>query len=262
MRVAGAVALVTGASRGIGRATALALARAGADVALAARSVDELERVAVEIEQGGRRALVVSTDVAERAQAEALVDRVSQEWGRVDVLVANAGLYLRRPLLRLGAEDVEQALQVNFYGSLYPILAVLPQLAERRRGHIVVVGSLDGRRAIPGDGPYAIAKAALSGLVQVLRQELRPLGVGVTGVYPGRIDTAMIADLHVPWVSRKVPPERVAAATVGAIERNRAEVVVPRSNRLLLYADLLSPRATEWAIARLGLSGRPQEQPR
>jgi NADP-dependent 3-hydroxy acid dehydrogenase YdfG len=262
MRLAGAVALVTGASRGIGRATALALARAGADVALAARSLEDLERLADDIEQLGRSALVVKTDVAERAQAEQLVDRVSREWGRVDVLVANAGLYLRRPLLQLRAEDIEQALQVNFYGSLHPILAILPQLTERRRGHIVVVGSLDGRRAIPGDGPYAIAKAALSGLVQVLRQELRPHGVGVTGVYPGRIDTTMIADLHASPISPKAPPERVATAIVRAIEHNRAEVVVPRSNRSLLYADLLSPRATEWAIAKLGLSGhwqKPQE---
>jgi NADP-dependent 3-hydroxy acid dehydrogenase YdfG len=132
--------------------------------------------------------------------------------GRVDLLVANAGSYLRQPVLQLTAEEVEQALRINFYGSLHPILAVLPQLIQRRRGHIVVVGSLDGRRPLPGDGPYAIAKTALSGL--------------------------------------------------RAVERNQAEVVVPRWNRLLLYADLLSPRATERAIARLGLSGRWPEPPR
>ncbi|HZC99817.1 MAG TPA: SDR family NAD(P)-dependent oxidoreductase, partial [Actinomycetes bacterium] len=95
------------------------------------------------------------------------------------------------------------------------ILVALPQMVQRRRGHLVIVSSLDGRRPLPGDGPYAIAKAALSGLVQVLRQELRP------------------------------------------VERDQAEVVVPRSGRLLLCADLLSPRVTEWAIARLRLSGRP-----
>lgn len=120
----------------------------------------------------------------------------------------------------------------------------------------MVVGSLDGRRALPGDAPYAIAKTALTGLVQVLRQELRPFGIGVTGVYPGRIDTAIIADLRVPRISRKVPPERVATAIVCAVERGRPEVVVPRSGRLLLYADLVSPRMTEWMIGRLGLSGR------
>ena len=248
--------MVTGASRGIGRATALALADAGADVALASRGLAGLERVAEGVRRRGRRALVVPADVADRAQAAALVGSVSEEWGRVDIVVANAGVYVRSPVLELTAEDVERSLEVNFYGSLHPILAVLPQLVERRRGHVVVVSSLDGRRPLPGDGPYAIAKTALSGLVQVLRQELRPLGIGVTGVYPGRIDTAMIADLRVPRISRKIPPERVATAIVRAIEHGRPEVVVPRSGRLLLYADLLSPQMTEWMIARIGLTGR------
>ena len=249
--------MVTGASRGVGRATVLVLAEAGVDIALAARSVADLESVAEEVRCLGRRALVVPTDVAERDQAEGLVPAVLAEWGRVDIVVANAGVYMRRPVLELTAEEVQRSLEVNFYGSLRPVLAALPQMVERRSGHIVLVSSLDGRRPVPGDGPYAIAKAALTGLVQVLRQELRPLGVAVTGVFPGRIDTAMIEDLRVPWISRKIAPERVARSIVRAIELERSEVVVPRFDRLLLYADLLSPRLAEWAIARLGLSGRP-----
>ncbi len=255
MRVDGAVAVVTGASRGIGRATALALADAGADVALAARSAEDLERVAGEVRRRGRRALVVLADVADRGEAEGLVRTVTEEWGRVDVLVANAGLYVRRPAVDLTAADVEAALAVNFWGALHPVLAALPQLVERRRGHLVLVGSIDGRRALPGDGPYAIAKGALGALVQVLRQELRPLGVGVTGVFPGRIDTAMVADLRVPRISAKLPPERLARAIVRAVERDRAEVVLPRLGRLLLWADLASPRLAEWAIGRLRLGG-------
>lgn len=256
MHVSGTVALVTGASRGIGRLSALALAEAGASVAVAARSADDLDRVAAEVRDRGAGAFVVPTDVADPREAEELVGRVIAHWGRVDIVVANAGDYVRRPVLELTAQDVARSLDVNFYGSLLPILAALPELAARRRGHIVVVSSLDGRRALPGDGPYAIAKAALSGLVQVLRQELRPLGVGVTGVFPGRVDTRMIAELRVPRISKKVPPERVARAILAAIEHNRPEVVVPRSGRLLLLSDLLSPRLTEWAITRLQLSGR------
>jgi short-subunit dehydrogenase len=251
------VAVVTGASRGIGRATALALADAGAAVALAARGVEALERVAEEVRRRGGRALVVPADVGDPVQAQELVRTVLAQWGQVDIVVANAGAYLRTPALALTAEKVRRSLQVNFYGSLDPILVALPQMVQRRRGHLVIVSSLDGRRPLPGDGPYAIAKAALSGLVQVLRQELRPAGVGVTGVFPGRVDTEMIAGLRVPRISNKVSPERVARAIVRAIERDQAEVVVPRSGRLLLCADLLSPRLTEWAIARLRLSGYP-----
>ena len=262
MHVSGAVAVVTGASRGIGRSTALALSDAGAAVGLGARSVEALESVAREISERGGRALAVPTDVRERAQAERLVRTVSAEWGRVDLVVANAGVYMRRPALQMTSEEVRGSLEINFFGSLYPILEALPQMVARRQGHIVVVSSLDGRRALPGDGPYAIAKGALAGLVQVLRQELRPAGVGVTGVFPGRIDTAMIADLQVPWISKKAPPAKLARAMVRAIEHDRPEVVFPPSDRLLLYADLVSPQLTEWAIARMRLSGwhsRPSE---
>lgn len=188
-------------------------------MALAARSVDDLERVAHEVERLGRRASVVPVDVADPTAAAAIVSRVTDAWGRVWTSWSRTpAFYVPRTVLELTATDIERSLRVNFYGSVHPILALLPQLAERGCGHLAVVSSLDGRRPLPGDGPYTIAKAALSGLVQVLRQELGPLGIGVTGVYPGRIDTAMIADLKVPWISRKIPPERVATAIVGAIE--------------------------------------------
>lgn len=213
----------------------------------------------MEVRRLGRGALVIPTDVADPDSVDELVPAVTAERGRVDIVVANAGSYIRGGALELTVDQVERSLDINFYGSLRPILAALPQMVARRRGHVVIVSSLDGRRAIPGDGPYVIAKAALTGLVQVLRQELRPLGVGVTGVFPGRVDTAMIADLRVPLVSKKIPPERVARRIVDAIEHNRAEVVVPRSDRSILYADLVSPRVTEWAIARLRLRGRPRE---
>jgi NAD(P)-dependent dehydrogenase (short-subunit alcohol dehydrogenase family) len=172
-------------------------------------------------------------------------------------LVANAGAYLRAPAVDMTVDLVEASLRVNFFGAFHPIMLALPPMVQRGKGHLVVVSSVDGRRPLPGDGPYAIAKSALSGLAQVLRQELRPAGIGVTAVFPGRIDTDMIADLKVPRISKKVPPARVARAIVRGIEHDRPEVVVPRSSRLLLYADLLSPRGTEWLVARLGLSGRP-----
>jgi short-subunit dehydrogenase len=256
VKLRGAIAVVTGASRGIGRATALTLAARGANVALGARSVEELERVASEIERGGSEALVVPCDVSNREGAEAPVRAALERWRRVDLVVANAGAYVRRPVLELSAEEVQRSLDVNFYGSLHPILTALPQMVERRSGAIVVVSSLDGRHALAGDAPYAIAKAALGSLVQALRQELRPLGIAVTGVFPGRVDTEMIAGLRVSRLSGAVSAERVARAIVRAVERGSPEIVIPRSNRLLLYADAISPSLVEWVVRRFHLGGR------
>jgi short-subunit dehydrogenase len=256
MELRGAAAVVTGASRGIGRATALALAARGANVALGARSVEDLERVAGELRARGAEALVVPLDVSRREDCERLVQAASERWGWVDVVVANAGVYLRTPVLELTAEDVRRSLEVNFFGELHPILAALPQMVERRSGAIVVVSSLDGRHAMPGDAPYAIAKGALGSLVQVLRQELGPLGIGVTGVFPGRVVTEMIADLRPSRLGGAASPERVARAIVRAVERGRPEVILPRFNRLLLYADAATPRLTEWAIRSWRLGGR------
>jgi NADP-dependent 3-hydroxy acid dehydrogenase YdfG len=262
VNLSGAVAVVTGASSGIGRATALALAKEGTRVALAARNRSELEATAAEISARGGEALVVPTDVCDRAQVERLVEAAVERWGKVDVLVANAGAYVRKPALELGVEEIERSLAVNFYGALYPVLALLPRMIERGRGQIVLVDSIDGRKALPGDAPYAVAKFALSGLGQALRQELRPHGIGVTIVYPGRVDTAMIAELRVPRISRKLSPGRIARAIVAAIRRNRAEVLVPRLGRLLLLVDLLSPRAGDWFVEHLHLTGSEQSRPR
>src|SRR4051794_10381177 len=110
-------------------------------------------------------------------------------------------------------------------------------MVARGRGHIVLVSSIDGLKALPGDAPYAAAKFALAGLGDALRQDLRPHGVGVTTVFPGRVDTPMVENLHVPLVSRKLPPERVARAIVRAIQRDRAEVLLPRLAAAFVYAD-------------------------
>ena len=262
MKLAGAAALVTGASRGIGRATADRLAAEGARVALAARTRGDLELAVAAITARGGVAMAVRTDVTDQGQAELLVETVRERWGRVDLLVANAGAYVRRPAAELTAEAVAESLAVNLYGALYPLVAALPTMLEQRRGHIVLVSSVDGRKALPGDAPYAIAKFALTGLGQALRQELRPLGVGVSTVFPGRVDTAMTADLAVPWISHKLRPEKVAAAVVDAVRRDRAEVVVPRLASALVSVDSVSPRLGDWIVRRLRLSGWPEPRPR
>lgn len=239
--LAGSVAVVTGASSGIGRATALALASRGARLALAARSADALDQTRAQIEALGAEAIAVPTDVTDQEAAESLVARTVAHWGRLDVLVAGAGVYIRCPVCELTAAHLERSMAVNFYGVLYSVMAALPHMTAQGSGHLVLVSSMDGKIGLTLDAPYVAAKFGVVGLGEVMRQELRPLGIGVTTVCPGRVDTPMIARLRVPWISPKVSPDVVARGIVRAIERNRAEVIVPARSRLLIYARLLSP---------------------
>lgn len=251
----GRVAVVTGASSGIGRATALELARNGARVALAGRRGDLLAQVAVEIERLGGSALAISTDVTSREAVGNLVQSTLDRWGRIDVVIACAGQYIRSPVSELTAEDVSRSLEVNFFGVLHVVLAALPHMLERGSGHIVLMGSLDGRKALPLDAPYVIAKFALSGFGDVARLELARHGVGVTTVYPGRVDTPLVANLRFPFVSPKFPPEKVAKAVLRGIRRDRPEVVVPSYYRVLIVLHTVAPSLTNWAVRRLKLEG-------
>ena len=244
------VAIVTGASSGIGRATALALAGEGAHVALAARNATALHEVAQAIRALGHEALAVPTDVIRQDQVERLVTETLAHWKRVDILVANAGAYVRCPIPDLTVAEVERSMAVNFYGALYAILAVLPHMLNQKNGHLVLVSSMDAKKGFPLDAPYVAAKFALAGFGEVLRQELYGSGVHVTTVFPGRVDTPMIATLQVPWISAKIPPEIVARAIVRAIHRRQLEVIVPFQARALVYLNTLSPRLGDW-IARL-----------
>jgi short-subunit dehydrogenase len=249
------VAIVTGASSGIGRATALELARKGAHTALASRNTSALEEVANEVRAFGREALVVTTDVTRREEVECLVEKVASRWGSIDLVIANAGQYIRTPVTELTVETVERSLQINFYGALYFVLAALPHLLAQKSGHIVFVSTMDAKIAIPPDAPYIIAKFALSGFADVLRQELYGTGVSVSAIFPGRVDTPMIEDLQVPFVSAKISPEAVARAIVRAIDRRQAEVIIPPQATLLYYLKVFSPKLGDWIIRTFRLEG-------
>ena len=249
------VAIITGASSGIGRATALALAQAGADVALAARRQDALEAVAEEVRGIGRRALVVPTDVAQQAQAEHLVSATLAHFGRLDVIVANAGIYVRGPIETLTAADFERCMAVNYFGTVYPVLAALPHLRAQGSGHIVLISSMDGKKAVRTDAPYAATKFAVAGFGDALRQDLHGTGVDVSIIFPGRVATPMIAAMKIPAISAPIAAEAVGAAVVKAIRRRQAEVILPFSAHFLLFADRLSPRLGDWAVRTFRLQG-------
>ncbi len=235
------VTIVTGASSGIGRDTALALAKLGASVALAARSGDVLLKIAEEIKRQGRNVIVIPTDVTQREQVEQMVRGVLAQWGRIDILVSNAGEYIQAPIIDLDPADIQRSLDVNFFGGVYCIKAVLPHMLNQKSGHIVVVTSMDGKIGLPPDAPYVSAKFALTGFCEVLRQELKNSGISVTNVLPGRVDTPMIDDLQFSWISPKISSETVALSIVDAIRRRIPIVIVPPQAKLLYYINVFAP---------------------
>ena len=260
-RLVDKVAVVTGASSGIGRATALALAKEGAHIALAARRMEALEEVAREIRAQGREALVVPTDVTRQSEVGSLVAQTVSRWGGADILVANAGAYVRSPVEELTVEAMERSMAVNFYGALYAVLAIQPCLIEQGSGHIVLVSSVDAKKGLPLDAPYVAAKSALAGYGEVLRQELCDAGIFVTTIFPGRVDTPLIENLEVPRISAKIPPQAVARAVVAGILRNEAEVTIPFQARLLELVDVFSPRLGDWIVRMFRLQGWETEGP-
>jgi NAD(P)-dependent dehydrogenase (short-subunit alcohol dehydrogenase family) len=191
LKLAGQVAVVTGAGRGIGRAIAGALAREGAAVALAARSGAELDGVAREIRQTGGQALVVPTDVRQEASVEALVRRALAEWRQVDVLVNAAGVATFAPVTDSKLDDWDQMLAVNLRGAVLACRAVLPAMIGRRRGTIINVGSVVTSRALTGSAAYTASKYGLLGFSRVLAEEMRPHGVRVGVLSAGATDTPL-----------------------------------------------------------------------
>jgi NAD(P)-dependent dehydrogenase (short-subunit alcohol dehydrogenase family) len=191
LKLAGQVAVVTGAGRGIGRAIAGALAREGASVALAARSASELDGVAREIQHAGGQALVVPTDVRQEASVEALVRRALAEWRQVDVLVNAAGVATFAPVTDSKLDDWDQMLAVNLRGAVLACRAVLPAMIGRRRGTIINVGSVVTSRALTGSAAYTASKYGLLGFSRVLAEEMRPYGVRVGVLSAGATDTPL-----------------------------------------------------------------------
>jgi NAD(P)-dependent dehydrogenase (short-subunit alcohol dehydrogenase family) len=256
------VVLVTGASSGIGRETALLLARRGARVALAARRRDLLEEVAAVIRDDGGVALVVPTDVTQKAAAQAAASRVRRVWGRIDVLVNNAGVLKPAPVASLRAADLEAMLRVNLFGALFMIQAVLPAMQRRGGGAIINVASLAGRRGVTPLGGYCATKFALVGLTEALRTEVDAARIHVGVVLPGVVETPMVTDIDqsaaLPeWpAALNMPPEWVAAAVALAVRFRLHEVSVPPGAALLEEIGALAPGATDVLIGWMQAAGK------
>jgi short-subunit dehydrogenase len=257
----GTTALVTGASRGIGRALAHELADRGATVGLAARSVRDLEAVAAEL-AGAHHVLVC--DVALRESVQAAVEEFIEAAGAIDILIVNAGIAHYQPVAAQDIDDIERMTEVNWLGTVYTIKAALPHLLERGSGHIVVMSSGAGLRPFPGAAAYSATKAAQRMFAEALRHELDGTGVGLTTVFPGEIRTSLHdhQGAEMPaWYRGEdaAPAEALALRVVGAIERDRRELYWKAPVRGMGALHGISPRWADRALRRLrGDSAAPR----
>jgi short-subunit dehydrogenase len=238
------VAIVTGASSGIGAATARELGRRGARVVLAARRVETLETQTQAIRGAGGEALAIPTDVADPAQVTRLVDRTLATFGRVDVLVNNAGAGWVTPLAKSPSDEVIGLLEVNLLGAILLTRAVLPGMLERRRGAIISVGSLSGRVAM--EPLYSATKYGLRGFSLALRRQVAANGVSVSLVSPGKIRTAMTRDVK----ARLPHPDLVATTIADLVTRPRREVVIPGRHYAIAWLEQMLPSMADIAYRR------------
>jgi len=250
VKLEGAVALVTGASRGIGREVARLAADRGARIGLVARSAPDLDEVLTLI---GGRGVAVTADVSDAAEVTDAVRQVEGALGPVDVVVANAGIGAYGPFAATAPEEIERLTRVNWLGTAHLIRAVLPGMVERRRGHVAIVASVAGRMGAPLEALYSATKFAQVGLAEALEVELAPYDIGVSVVNPGPVATEFFAtrghayDRRFP---RKVSPERVATAVVDAVEHGQAERFIPRWFRPALVSRVLFPPLYRWGARR------------
>jgi clavulanate-9-aldehyde reductase len=211
---------ITGASSGIGEATALACAAAGASVALAARRVERIDALAQRIEQqhGAGRAVAIPADVGDEQQARAFVERAHGELGRLDALVNNAGVMLLGPIDGAPTEEWRRMIHVNLFGVLYCTHAALPLMRAQGSGDVVNVSSVAGRVATAGAGVYNLTKWGVNAFSEALRQEQAGAGIRVTIVEPGAVDTELAGHNRAPVLEqlerRWEGVERMAAADI------------------------------------------------
>jgi NADP-dependent 3-hydroxy acid dehydrogenase YdfG len=226
--IQGKVVVITGASSGLGEATARMLSAEGASVALGARRLDRIQRLADALNAGGGKALARATDVTRAEQVQALVDAAVQAFGHVDVIINNAGLMPHSPLERRKIEDWNQTIDVNIKGVLYGIGAVLPHMISRRSGHIINVASVAAYKVRPGSAVYAATKAAVRMISEGLRQEVKPHGIRTTVISPGAVATEVpasatepdvVAGLKQYYEDYAIPADSFARAVVFAMSQ-------------------------------------------
>jgi len=257
--IKGKAVIVTGASSGIGAATARLFGQQGARVALAARRVERLEAVAQEIEAAGGEALVVAADLSRLEDIQALIDRTLERFGRIDVLVNNAGFGRLNFLDRLDpAKDIAPQYAVNVLGYVYAARLALPVMMRQQSGHVISIASMAGKVATPTYTIYASCKFAIDGFSQALRREAAPWGVRVSVVYPTGVATEFSAHAGIQRKTKFRTPKAlvltgddVARAVVRLAAGGRSrEVLMPGVNVFAKHINQLFPWLVDWATIR------------
>ncbi len=195
------VIVITGASSGLGEAAARALAAEGAIVVLGARRTERIEQLAGEINKNGGKALALATDVTQFNQVKQLVDTAVKTFGRIDVIINNAGLMPQSPLERLKIDEWDQMIDVNIKGVLYGIAAALPYMKQQKSGHIINVSSVAGHKVRAGGTVYSATKHAVRVISEGLREEVKPYNLRTTIISPGAVDTELPGSISEPDVA-------------------------------------------------------------
>jgi NADP-dependent 3-hydroxy acid dehydrogenase YdfG len=206
------VVVITGASSGLGEATARHLAQQGARLVLGARRQDRIQALAKELTGGGSEAVAVSMDVTDRQQVQKLVDTAVESFGRVDVMINNAGLMPQALLERLQVDEWERMIDVNLKGVLYGIAAALPIMKQQKSGHFINVSSVAGHKVGPGFAVYAATKFAVRALSEGLRQEVKPYNIRTTVISPGAVATELPNSVTDPEAGERIRQFYAAAA--------------------------------------------------
>ena len=211
--IEGKIVVITGASSGLGEATARHLSQLGATVVLGARRVERIEALAVELKSRGSKAIAIETDVTQSEQVQRLVDAAVAAYGRIDVMINNAGLMPHSPLERLKIADWDRMIDVNIKGVLYGIAAALPHMQKQKSGHFINVSSVAGHKVRPGGAVYSATKHAVLALSEGLRQEVKPYNIRTTVISPGAVATEL--------------PDSITEADVAASVRKIYEHAIP-----------------------------------
>jgi short-subunit dehydrogenase len=264
MQINGRTALITGASSGIGAATARAIARKGGRVILLARTKSALESLAAEITASGGQTHAYPVDLSDAQAVDQTAKAIAVEIGTPDILINNAGAGRWLFVEETSPEEMVSMMAVPYFAAFYVTRAFLPDMLRRNSGHIVMVTSPASRIAWPGATAYSVARWAMRGFSEALRADLRGTGIQVTLFTSGKVTSSYFennpgSEERLPGVSRLVPtiiPEQAADAIVRGIERNKREVVVPLMLKLFYLQHNVVPRFIEWLVAVTGWKHR------
>lgn len=251
------VAIITGASSGIGRETATLFARKRVKVVLAARREDKLEEVAREINRLEGETLIIPTDVSDQTQVERMVGKALERFGRIDILVNNAGFSQFASIEETTSDDMREIIGVNLMGTFYSTKAVLPQMRKQGSGHIINISSVAGKRSFPFLGAYCATKFAMNAISEALRIELTGTGIYVSLVYPVTTKTEFFDVMKNRTGRRFEPPGmftqsayQVADAIVKCAENPKLEVLPFPLARLLIVINAIAPGILDFILRR------------